>query len=119
VVLFRITAVRRARPLVQIITRGQGQAGAAARLEVESSAEPFAPTAITVEVPETAAVQDLTQLGNHWHGVFTAPQRSTPQPLQLRLRDATGGARWCTLPTAGDDLAVQRLAGTGTTGFLP
>ena len=63
----------------------------------------------------------MTQLGNHWHGVFTAPQRSTPQPLRLRLRDAAGEALVLQHPyrlRGGDDLAVQRLAGTGTSRFF-
>jgi sugar lactone lactonase YvrE len=92
VVTVRISAVQRQGPLVRVTTHGQVQAGALTRLEVDGSDAPFVVTGVDVEVPETGVVQALTADGNGFHGLFTAPQATAPQPLRVRLRGRDGAA---------------------------
>jgi len=118
VITFRIAAVQRDGPLIQVTTRGQVQAGARTRVEVEGSAAPFVVAGAEVEVPETGAVQALKADGSRLQGLFTPPLTPTPQPLALQLRGTQGEALRLShryrvhLPGEG---VVAKIPGTGTT----
>src|SRR5207244_13608239 len=92
VATFRIGAVQREGPGVQVTTRGQVQAGALTRVEVTGTGVPFPLPGVEVEVPESGVVQLLVAIDSRWHGLFTPPRTPSPQPLRVRLRGRQGGA---------------------------
>src|SRR5437879_5847357 len=118
VTTFRIGAVRREGPVVQVITRGQIQAGALTRVEVTGTGAPFSLAGVEVEVPETGAVHTLVATTDRWHGLFTPPQSPSPQPLRVRLRGPQGEAMGLShryrLRLAGQGV-VESIPGTGAT----
>src|SRR5215831_13834863 len=90
VTTFRIGAVQRQGPVVQVTTRGQIQAGALTRVEVTGTGAPFPLAGVEVEVPETGIVQTLVPTTGRWHGLFTPPRTPSPQPLRVRLSGPQG-----------------------------
>lgn len=115
---FRITAVRREGPLVQITTRGQALVGWLQRVEVQGTETPFVIQAGTLENPESGAIQPLTAFADRFTGLFT-PSPQLPF-LWVRLRSSSGQElilqhRYrVSQPDAG---LVQKVAGTDNTRF--
>jgi hypothetical protein len=87
-VAFRIAAVQREGPLVEIISLGQVQAGALTRIEVTPGT--LSLTGGAVEVPETQAVHPLLADGERLQGLFMPPTLPHPQPLRVQLQRNNG-----------------------------
>jgi parallel beta-helix repeat protein len=120
-VAFRIAAVQRAGPLVEITTPGQIQAGALTRVIVTDPKTLFALDSVAITGPVAEAEQTLRTIGTGFQGTFTAAARSPLQTLQVHLRSASGeelAVRHLYRLRRPSEGVVQHIGGTDATRFL-
>jgi hypothetical protein len=121
VVTFRIAAVTRPAPLVEVHTPGLLLAGPPAPVEVHAASAAFALAAADLTEPVTGASQHLTATAGQVHGTFLAAADPAVSSLGIRAVGSDGTELVFThhyrLHQAREGIA-QRLAGTGTTRFL-
>jgi hypothetical protein len=91
-VTFRIGAVQRHGPLVQITTPGQVQAGALTRVSVTIPSAGFGLTQVEIEATSPQTGQPLQSTARGFHGTFRATPDTPSALLQVRLHRASGAA---------------------------
>ena len=86
---FCIASVPQQRLLAEVLMHGLSLAGAPARVEVRATPAWDAISGVTIEIPETHAVQTLTADGDRFQGVFMPPTWTEIVPLRVRTRGGT------------------------------
>jgi hypothetical protein len=118
VVTFRIAAVRRPEPLVEVHTPGLLVAGPPQPLTVHARSTAFAPVAVEVPGPVADAVQRFEIVEGQAQGTFTASAGTALHALPVRALSRSGEtlvfAHRYHLHQVHEGVA-QRVAGTGTT----
>jgi hypothetical protein len=121
VVTFRIAAVRRPEPLVEVHTPGLLVAGPPQPLTVQARSAAFALAAVEVSGQGAGAMQRFEVAGTQVQGTFTASAGTVLHTLPVRALSRSGEvlvfAHRYRLHQVHEGIA-QRASGTGTTRFF-